>query len=112
MKQPLQIIFRNLHHSNNVENLVRNKVDWLESYCNNIIKCRVTIEVPHRHHKHGNLYLIRLHITVPNKEIIVNKEQIKNPQYKDIHTALHDAFDTAKRQLKDYANEKHEYTPK
>jgi len=60
------------------------------------------IELPHRHHVQGNVFLVRVDITVPDHEIVVNSESQPHDADTDINVALRDAFDSAKRQLEDY----------
>ena len=50
----------------------------------------------------GNLYEVRVDITVPGEEIVVTREPSPHTEYRDIHVALRDAFDSARRQLEDY----------
>lgn len=102
MKLPLQITFHNLEHSPAIETLVRERARRLDSYCKSIMNCRVVIEAPHRHHRRGNAYVIRLDLTVPGGEIAVNREPAQHHAYTDIHVAVRDAFDTARRLLEDY----------
>jgi cold shock CspA family protein len=102
MKLPLQIVFRNIKKSGWIEQLVQERATKLDSFCNDIMRCRIIVEMPHRHHRQGNLVLVRIEITVPGKEIAVNREAAGHASYEDINTALRDAFDSAKRQLEDY----------
>jgi cold shock CspA family protein len=55
------------------------------------------IEVPHKHKHQGRSFDVRLDLTVPGKELVVNREADE-----DVYVALRDAFDAAKRQLDDY----------
>jgi cold shock CspA family protein/ribosome-associated translation inhibitor RaiA len=102
MQTPLQIAFHNLKHSAAVEDTIRDKVDWLEEFCDRITGCRVVVEVPHQHHQRGNLYQVRIDLTVPGEEIAVNREPAEHTAYRDLDSALRDAFDTARRLLEDY----------
>jgi ribosome-associated translation inhibitor RaiA len=107
MKLPLQIAFRNLSHSEAVEEAVREKAEKLDEFCDRIMRCRVVIEVPHRHHEHGNVYQVRIDLTVPGEEIVVSREAPKHVPDKDVHVAIRDAFDAARRQLEDYVRRRH-----
>lgn len=102
MELPLQIAFRNLEHSSVIEEMVREKAAKLEEFAERIMGCRVVIEVPHRHHERGNQYQVRIDITVPGGEIVVNREPPLHVEYRDLGVALRDAFDAARRQLEDY----------
>jgi ribosomal subunit interface protein len=98
MQTPLQITVRDMPHSTALDDHVRAKVAKLEQHFSPITSCRVVAEAPHKHHQHGRQYAVRLDITVPGREIVVNHEHDE-----DIYVALRDAFDAAKRQLEDYA---------
>jgi cold shock CspA family protein len=102
MELPLQIAFRNLEHSEAIEQMVREKAAKLDEFASRIMGCRVVVEVPHRHHARGNLYQVRIDLTVPGGEIVVNREPPLHAEYRDIDVAVRDAFDAAKRQLEDY----------
>ena len=52
MKIPLKITFRNMEPSKAIEDNIREKAAKLDSLCDRIMSCRVTVEAPHRHH-HG-----------------------------------------------------------
>jgi cold shock CspA family protein/ribosome-associated translation inhibitor RaiA len=102
MKLPLQIAFHHLDRSEQIENLVREKAAWLDNCCDQIMGCRVVIDLPHKHHQSGNQYLVHIDITVPGEEIVVKREPPQHTVDKDISIALHEAFDSARRQLEDY----------
>jgi cold shock CspA family protein/ribosome-associated translation inhibitor RaiA len=102
MKLPLQIAIRNVPHAEMIEELIRRKAEKLEHFCEHIMGCRVVVEVPHRHHEHGNIYQVRIDITVPGEEIVVNREPAENVSHRDYHVAVRDAFDAADRLLEDY----------
>jgi ribosome-associated translation inhibitor RaiA len=102
MKQPIQIVFRNMHKSERIEDLVRQHVDKLESFCGDIMSCRVVVELPHKHHQHGHKYQVKVELTVPDRIIVASHEPGVREQYEDFQVALKDAFDSARRQLEDY----------
>ena len=98
MQIPLQITIRDVDHSEALETRIRNKVAKLEEFSKNIISCRVVVEVPHKHHHQGKQFNVRIDISVPGSEIVVNRDHAE-----DVYVALRDTFDAAKRQLEDYA---------
>jgi ribosomal subunit interface protein len=102
MQLPLQISFRHMEHSEAIELLVREKAAKLDTFADHIISCRVVVEPVGKHHQQGNLYDVRIDLTVPGEEIVVTHEPSQHTEYKDIHVALRDAFDSARRQLEDY----------
>lgn len=97
MKFPLQIAVRNSSISEAVEREIRRRTQKLGSFYDRIIKCRVMLEVPHRHQHKGIFNNVRIELTVPGKKILVKRE--KNT---DIYIAIRDSFDAALRQLQTY----------
>ncbi|OGA25174.1 MAG: 30S ribosomal protein S30 [Betaproteobacteria bacterium RIFCSPLOWO2_02_FULL_67_26] len=103
MQIPLQVTFRNLGRSQAIEASVREHADKLEKYYGRIVGCRVVIEEQHKHHQHGNHYHVRVNLTVPGAELVASREPDEHHAYTDVYVAIRDAFDTARRQLEDYA---------
>ena len=58
------------------------------------------IEAPVGHHRHGGPFKVRLDLTVPRGELVVNRQADE-----DLLVAIRDAFDAMRRQLEDYIRE-------
>jgi len=120
---PLQITFKNMQTSDAIESKVHSLVQKLESLGKGITNCHVLIDAPHRHHRKGHRYNVRIHIAAPGGSIDVGKEPTlvaaaplrtekellpckhihgRLAAHADIQVALRDAFDTARRKLKTY----------
>jgi cold shock CspA family protein len=102
MKLPVQISFRNLPRSKEIEDTIYEQAARLDGFCDRIMSCRVVVDVPHRHHADGNLYHLRIDLTVPGEELAVNREPSEHAAYRDLRLAIDDAFSTAARLLEDY----------
>jgi ribosomal subunit interface protein len=102
MQLPLEITFRNMEPSEFLEAKVRERAEKLDRFASHIMSCRVVVEAPHKHHNKGNLYHVRIDITVPGKEIVVSREPDQRHAHEDAYVAVRDAFDAARRQLEDY----------
>jgi ribosomal subunit interface protein len=102
MKLPLQITFRGLDSSDALEADIREKADKLDRYSPDIMSCRVVVEARHKHHQDGNLYHVRVDLTVPGREIVTSRERTLHHSHTDPYVAIGDAFDEARRQLEDY----------
>ena len=102
MKLPLQITFRDFDPSDTVEETIRHKANKLEQVYDRITSCRVVMEAPHRHGRVGQLYHVRVDITVPEGEIVINREPELNHAHEDANVAVRDAFDAAQRRLEDH----------
>lgn len=98
MKIPLQITFREVPHSDAIEAAIRDKAEKLDQFYDKIMGCRAVVGMIQRHQHQGKLFNIRLDITVPGGEVVVNRDKAE-----DIYVAIRDAFDHAKRRLEDYA---------
>lgn len=94
----LQITVRGIPHSDAVEAAIRRKVAALERVYARITVVRVTVEAPHHHHHQGNLFTVKVDITLPGGEIVVNRDHAV-----DVYVALRDAFQAARRQLIEHA---------
>lgn len=103
MQVPLEITFRGFPHSDAVENKIREKTAKLEQFFDHIISCKVAVETEHNNQHQGNLYHVRIDLSVPNKHIVVSREHHDKQDHEDVYVALRDAFDAAKRQLEEYA---------
>ncbi len=102
MAVPLEVIFRNLEPSDAVSANVKEKVAKLERYVDKIIKCKVTIEAPHKHHHKGNLFQVRIDVTVPSGEMVVSRHPDKHHAHEDVYVAIRDAFEAIRRQIEEY----------
>ncbi len=94
-----QINVRDLENAAEVEEKVLGRALRLERYSDEIQRCQVWVEAPHGHHRRGRLCDVRIRITVPNEEIVVENQ----PRDEDVHVAIRNAFDAARRRLEDYA---------
>ena len=95
MNKPLQVLFHGIEHSAAVEDHVRDKVAKLEHLHPQITACRVTIALPHNRQQQGKRFDVRVDLTVPGKELVVNRTHGDE----DMYVTLRDAFDAARRQL-------------
>ena len=125
MKHPLRSAFRNMAPSAAIERHVRERAAKLESFCRRITSCHVIVEAPHRHHQKGKAFEVRIDLSVPGEEIVINRApkrlrltkltgaQNKNEfreshrpsqhgAHEDIYVAIRDAFNAAGRKLQDY----------
>ena len=103
MQLPLQISFRHMDPSPNVETAIRERAMRLNHFYPRITGCRVVVEAPHRHHHKGKLYEVHIDLTVPGEEIAVTRSGPKDHAHEDVYVAIRDAFNTADRLLEDHA---------
>lgn len=103
MQLPLQVTFRNMSPSEQLEAYIRERAAKLDEFYDKIMSCRVMVELHHQHHHKGNLYHVRVDLTVPQNEIVANRKADEHHAHEDAYVAVRDAFDAAERQLEDYA---------
>lgn len=84
-----------------VEERVRKKAAKLERFHDRIVGCTVVIEAPHRHQNKGKLYSVRVDISVPGKDVIVDRAKPADHAHEDVYVAIRDAFNAATRRLED-----------
>lgn len=120
----LQLTFRGFEPDDALEADVRERVSWLEQFYAGIVRCRVLVEVPHRHRHDGRHFHVRIEMTVPGgTPLVVSHEPSLHGRLKDVEeaahrkddeiesvhrhaqTAVHEAFDAARRRLEDFARQ-------
>lgn len=101
MQTPVQITFRGMSPSEALEAVIRQRVEWLEGYHDRITRCHVVVDVPQRHQQKGRTYSVRLDITTPSGEIVASTHDRSPGANEDIHAAIRQVFDAARRQLED-----------
>jgi ribosomal subunit interface protein len=98
MIKPVQVVFHGIEHSDAVEEHVRDMVAKLVRLHPRITGCRVTLALPHNHQQQGRRFDVHVELSVPGRELVVNRA----PGQEDMYAALRDAFDAARRQLDDH----------
>jgi hypothetical protein len=99
MQLPLQITFKKVDPSETIEASVRSHAARLDPFFGRIMRCHVVVAAPQRRQRKGRLYNIRINLTVPQHEIVVNREPLLDHAYEDVEVAVREAFNAAARQL-------------
>ena len=120
MTLPPQITFRNIEPTPNLEVDILKEISGLERFFKRIMSCRVMVDGP-RGRQSGGVYKVRIDLGVPNEELVVEHSpslhgtlvDVKAPReskqsepdriHRDVHRAIHDAFQEMRRRLQDYA---------
>jgi ribosomal subunit interface protein len=102
MQMPVQITFRHMASSPAIEERIRERVDALERFFDRIVACRVIVE-RREPRQQGNVYQIRIDLSVPGREIVIGRDTKAQHAHQDVHAAIRDTFDAARRQLEDHA---------
>lgn len=98
-----QIRFRGMEASDAVRTVIEKKISKLEQCCGRINSCRVTVEEPHRRHRKGKLFSVRIDMTMPGREIVVDRTHGSGNSHEDVYVAIRDAFDAARQKVEHYA---------
>lgn len=102
MQTQAQVSFDDIPIDEAVRDAALEHIDRLENYSDRITGCHVVIAQPHRHHRDGRLYSVRVDLRVPGGEIVVNRDHHLDHAHEDVFVALRDSFAAARRRLEDH----------
>lgn len=102
MQTPVQITFRHMPPSDAVRTRVLELVHRLERFHDRIIGCSVVIEAPPGQQRNGAPFDIKLALTVPGHDVHAQSDHCAHESHEDVYVALRDAFEKAKRQLREF----------
>jgi len=94
---PVTITFRDIGPSESVDAQIRRNAEKLTRYNSRIQSCHVTIEVPHKHHVHGNHYRVQIQLAIPGGDVVVGQHATEERGATDLHAAVDIAFAEAGR---------------
>ena len=101
MQLPVNITYRGLNKTEAIEQMVLDKAQRLDKFCDHISRCDVAIEQPNHAHKKGNPFRVRIDVTVPpGHELVAEEKQVDNGTHDPLAKVVHDAFKTMERQLR------------
>jgi hypothetical protein len=100
-----KIVFKGLDRSEAVEARIHEYVSKLAHICATISRCEVVVTTPHRHHRHGRPFDVRIEIAVPGRMIEVSHAPGVDDAHDDVYVAVRDAFLAAQRQLVQYVHD-------
>jgi ribosomal subunit interface protein len=103
MQLPVQVTFRHMPTSPALDAKIRERAAELEQFYDPIVRCDVVVEQHHQRHQQGNIFHVRIHVTVPGNELVVSRDPDLNHAHEDPYVAVRDAFDAIRRQLEDCA---------
>lgn len=100
MQVPKKVIYRNLEPSEVLTERILEKIHKLEHKFERMIGCQVVVEQAHHHQNKGNLYSVRIDVTLPGGELVVSEHPGKDPEMHDkVYAAMNSAFSAINRQL-------------
>jgi cold shock CspA family protein/ribosome-associated translation inhibitor RaiA len=102
MQTDPQIVFEQMDPSDALRARVREELAGLEQIFDRIISARVSMSAPPREHNKGYLYRTNIHLVLPGgREVAVSHNPSADRGEHDLYTSVQDAFDVARRQLRD-----------
>jgi ribosome-associated translation inhibitor RaiA len=107
MRTPLRLTFRNVDSSPALESRIRELAARLERFSDQIERCHVVLEAPHRHLHQWGLFEVRIDVSVPEGEIAIRHTHPLSHSHEDPYVALRDAFRAARRKLQDYERKRY-----
>lgn len=101
MEKPLEITYRNVEKSHDIDALIREKAAKLDEMHDRITTCRVSVEKPQEHQRSGNEYRVRIDLRVPpGKELVVSRDTREGDMHDPLKTVVNEAFKKMEKQLK------------
>ena len=105
MQIPPEIAFRNVKVTAAIEAAIEEGIQELERVEDRITSCRLVVERPHRRRRSGNACHVRIDLTLPGAEIVVNRAPSEDGPEEAV-TAISDAFHTARMRLLERARKR------
>ena len=99
MSPVIELHFRGMSPSPALDAAIRGWVEQIGRVYDRIERCDVWIELPHRHHRRGGHFAVRIALGVPGGPIVVSHEPGRRDAHADVYIAVADAFLAARRQL-------------
>ncbi len=97
MKHAIAIAFPNMQPSPFIEGEIRKRAAKLDGQFPGIISCHIVADIPHRHHRKGNLFRVHIQVKVRGREVTVTRSGVPST----LRRVVREAFDVAARQLRD-----------
>lgn len=98
-----RIVWKDVEPTQALSERIGHGIDELERSYARITACRVAIEAPHRHHRHGHHYQVKIEVSVPGRVLAVTRSPAEHTAAEDAYAAVNEAFGQMRRQLDDYS---------
>lgn len=106
MQIQVEIAFTHVAPSDEIKDLIADKIAHLEKIYDGIISAHVQIRAPHQRHQTGNLFSVTIELRVPGRALVVRRDQDKAVRHEHLRVTLREAFaamEVALRHWKDTA---------
>ncbi len=94
MKSNADVVYRDLHSSPTLNDVIDKKLNKLNRFSNAIIHSRVTLDSPHKRQHKGKMFRATIELDVKGAPVAVTQDD------PSVHVAVREAFAAAERKLK------------
>lgn len=101
MSIPFNTTFKGLPRSDALLDWIQQWVDRLERHHPQLLGGHVTVEAPHRHHRQGRRFHVRIVLDLAGEELVVSRSADQDGAHENAFVAVRDAFRAARRRLED-----------
>jgi ribosome-associated translation inhibitor RaiA len=108
LQQPLRmkikphVVYRGFGPSAALTARIDEEIAEVERIWDRVTSCRVALELPHRHKRHGKHFLAKIELVVPGKVLTVARDPAEHENSEDAYAAVNEAFATMNRRLIDW----------
>lgn len=101
MDMPLEITYRNVEKTPDLDGMIRERAAKLEEFHDHIVSCHVYVDRPQKHQQSGSPYVVRLDIRIPREQEIIVKSNLGDGSVHDsVAKVVADTFEAAYRRVK------------
>ena len=102
MQVPLEITYRDVEKTDDLDTLIRDKAEKLDRICSHMTSCRIAIEQPHKNStSNGHHFRVRIDMHVPpGHEVVVKHDSHEDNRHDTLDTLVRRTFDAAANALK------------
>ncbi len=101
MQLPVEISYRGVEKTDEIDDLIRQKASRLDRFCDHISRCDVAVEQPNQAQQSGNPFRVRIDVTVPpGHELVADEKPTEHEMHEPLSKVIKDAFKAMERQLK------------
>ncbi len=97
------VTFLNVEASDALQSKIQQRIEHLDRLFPNLTGCRVRVARDDTHRHQGHLYHVRIDVTAPGHELVVDPAAAQDRGHEDPYVALRDAFDAMQRRVQDLA---------
>ena len=100
------VVYRGFGPSAALTARIDEEIAEVERIWDRITSCRVALELPHRHKRHGKHFQVKIELVVPGKVLTVGRDPADHENFEDAYAAVNEAFTTLRRQLREFVRVK------